>query len=773
MPVWDNWLSAIIDGECSPEHLDEHKRAMLKLVDMLRDEVPDRIAHEQRSPFRDHFVADGSSTITIMGERGSGKTTLLVSVCAELLRRRVDLVLPVMRPDLFAENESVLSSFLASLWSMFVDWDPGAASDGPDPALRGDTDFVRLLADTARSHAASRTTQQALAHATDSTVDYAEDAIAISRSGARLQWQIKELARRLCLDGADQARLVIVPIDDPDLAPEALRAILRDVRVLGSVPGIVPIASFCPADLALSWTESNHAGGGRSRELLRYEREMEKLFPYRSRFEINAFTAADRVSFAPVGESKSLKDQLADLRTICERNGSRWPIDETLSATEPEFRLPNPLPGNARTLVQLWSTLDQLDPERAVSSEALELTLGHMCGLLTEPLRAELGLTAGARFYEIGGRVEEDGRGRWRIAIRAGEVNLRVGTDGGFRSPLRAPDGMSEIAMRPLSHVTSGLMRDDPTGKPEQRFMSFSDEATSSYLAFQDLIWGSGLFATEGNTRVFLGWVEWAWLQSITLAGLSTDDRFLFLPEATTLTEVLRTGVLWNRLTELVREGMSVHDVLTAFVEAACATLDPRQRGLERPTIGYDEALQVATQLYREHADCRDRASQSFCSWYESDLPYQWHAAFFSGESLRRFCSWHRTAVEEARDKDGRPGVDLRAVLDSRFARILDAAIDEESRAKHCWIAGYFELAVSVGSEHLDRLLPLHRLWRERTAALQAGARVAGDLVTHRVGRRRLSPYPTPEGQALLLAAREALRRRVALSMAAHRSGLQ
>lgn len=756
MTAWQNAFSTVLDDSDLPPNLVEHRTAMLDLVRALRSELPTHFGDETSSPFREHLLADGSSTVTIMGERGSGKTTLLVSACGELLREGVDLVLPIMRPDLFSENESVISSFLASLWATLVDPVPSEARSTP---IEGDTDFVRLLADTTRSHAAWRTTRAALAHATDSTVDFAEDAIAISRSGARLPSQIMQLARRLCLRRHDEPRLVIVPIDDPDLAPTMVGPILRDLRVLGSIPGIVPIASFCQADLASAWAEADESLSQRprTRSLLRYEREMEKLFPYRFRFEIRSLTAADRIHFAPLGEKTPLDAQLTRLRELREREGVHWPIDRTLSLASLPFGLSNPLPSSPRTLVQIWSTLDQLTAT-SPGEETLELSLRHLCDLFSERLRAEMGLMAGDQFYEVGSRANGQRTGRYLMHVDLPSLQLRISSEGRYTPAVTGPDSVGSVALRPLS-VVSAMRRVDSSSRSDGR-EPMSSAATSSLLAFQEIAYGSDLFDVSGN-RLFVGLDEWVWLQRVTLGGLSTDDAFLLLPSATTLAEVLRAATLWNQLTAMAGTGLPLRDLLTAFVEASCAMLDDEEPALTGASTTYEEALLAARNRYLERVERDDWASRNFCAWYEQDLPLHWHGGFFGPDALRRFCQGHEeTVASQGRDR-GR----AREVLDARIVRNLDAIHDDESRGKHCWIAGYFELAASIGSAHLDRLLPLHRLWRDRANALQTGARVAANFVTHAVGAQRMSPYVTPEGQDLLERARELLRRRLAASL--------
>lgn len=733
-----------------PVRLAAHKEAIKDRLEELRGELPRRL--QPTDPLREQYsLVDSASSITILGERGSGKTTLLYSVCRDLIDREQDLVLPPMQPELFSPSESVISAFLAGLWTLYI----GTEEHGDPKEI--DSQLARLLTNCARSFAASRTTEEALAHASDSTIDFAEDAVAISRSGARLPHQLRTLARRLCVDPDKGPRLMVVPVDDPDMSPLAVRAILRDVRILGSIPGVVPIAAFCEEDLSTEWMNEREIKT--TSELTdatrRFERQAEKLFPYRSRFEIQPFAAASRINFSPIGETEPLREKLSALRRALETDEHVWPIDEVLGEVRTRYGIPNPLPGNARTLVQVWRSLDQVDSVGDGNSRELLIRVAsNLLTLLSAPLRTSLGLPVNSRFYEIQSAGEGDESGKFDVHVEHDTVALYAtpettlyGSDGNT--------GAGSIQLRKIGRIAAVKATDSGT---ETRLPAYSPAATSALLAFNEVAFSSGLFNVR-NDLARIGQSDWIRAQEVSLAGLATDDWFLTLSDAFTLSETIQAADDWNRLAALADDGASPRELLTAALCASFVATGAVSSLDENST--YEEIFEQATTYYSSHRERSDRISKRFCAWYEFELPMQWHSAFFGASTLRRCCSEYRRVAEQAIRRDtGDHWRSPRTYVDTRFAKILDVITDDADKGEHCWLAGYFELASAIESTKLDKLLELSPFWRERTAAQHAGSRLAGKAFSRVKGKHRLAPYSTPEGSELFIRARSMLRKR-------------
>lgn len=643
-----------------------------------------------------------------------------------------------------------------------------AADDRGGPR-EADSQLVRMLTDCARSFAASRTTEEALAHASDSTIDFAEDAVAISRSGARLPLQLRDLARRLCIDPDRGPRLMVVPVDDPDMSPFAVRAILRDLRILGTIPGVVPIAAFCEDDLIKDWMHEREVKttSDLAEASERYERQTEKLFPYRSRFEIQPFAVGSRIDFSPIGETEPLQEKLSVLRHALEADGGTWPIDEVLGVVETRYGVPNPLPGNARMLVQVWNSLDQIDPEGAGNSrELLIRVVSSLLTLLTAPLRASLGQPAGRRFYEIQGAPDRDESSRLDVHVSLDDVRLYANLE---TTLFGSGDvkGVGSMQVRKIGRINALKPTNSNT---ENRVPAYSPAATAALLAFNELAFGSGLFNVQDNlSRIEHN--DWINAQEVSLAGLATDDWFLTLSEAFTLSEALQVADDWNKLAALADEGASPRELLTAALSASIAATGIGL-GLSEDST-YEEIFEQATSYYSSHWEKSDRISKRFCAWYEFELPMQWHSAFFGAGTLRMCCSEYQRVADHAFRRDtGDRWRSPRSYIDARFAQILDVITDDADRSEHCWLAGYFELASAIESTKLDKLVELSPFWRERMAAQHAGSRLAGKAFSHVKGKHRLAPYPTPEGSDLFIRARSKLRKRHAAALrSASRSG--
>jgi hypothetical protein len=787
---WNASSAAILRGASAPTQLQHLQEAMIYQIRSLRREISNAYRNDKFPHLQEHLFADSPTTLVIMGERGTGKSTLLVSLIAELMREGIDLVLPIMRPELFGDNDSVVSSFLASLWGRLS---PPIAEGieasavgtlGTERADAGDirvnTEILRLLAETARAQATSSTTLAALENATDGPVDFAQDSISVSRSRVRLSRQITRLTKELCLPGGGQSdRLIIVPIDDPDLAPSHVRQILKDLRVLGSVPGIVPVACLCSGDLAAAWNNDAEARWGQvdaRRAAHNFEQEILKIFPFRSRFILEPPTARQRLAFAPVTRTDSLAVKIRELRSAVETSqGVKWPVDEALTYAIPKFGIPNPLPDNPRSLLQLWESLDTLTTSGTSVPWTTIITLRRMLDLLSERVRTWSAPSRKSSLYEIGGEFTgDDGpdrQFRHEITISLDNFRLGISASGSFepespdpaRSHSPRTEPLGNILLRPLHAVRASMIRPrtSPAGAGSQIARNEASELDdlppseiASLLAIQEVAHGSGAFRVYGDT-LFLGQAEWRFLQKVTLGRLATDDIFVLMPEATTLAEILRAATLWNELVKHSKETISTDQLLATAISAACAFAEC-ETSLYRP-VDYETALKSATRVYLQNRGLFNSTSSAFCDWYERDLPFQWHTAFFNGERIRAFSSRHHETVT-GRAVSSETAMEPVVAFDARLKRIVDGIDEPHVAEERCWVSGYFDVAATLGSRWLSELGALDTRWRDRCTSLHAGT-VTGGLISKGSGMRRMAPYPTPKGQELLEAALDMLRR--------------
>jgi energy-coupling factor transporter ATP-binding protein EcfA2 len=743
---------ALLRGEALPAKLEELRGPLLEVIGELAEELTDPIEDSTEAELRERLLGDRSQTVAIMGERGSGKSTLLAAVTAEMLREKRHLVLPIMRPDHFGEPDSVIATFLSQLWEIISD----EVESGSESSVSREA--VKLLADVSRGSAMARTTRAALEHGTESPADFADDFVAVSRSGVRLTSQLRQLASCLCSPACEsnEARLIIVPIDDPDLARHDIIQILTDLQILSAIPGIVPLTCFSPADLNGAWLNARQRNLPEASERhLRFllARQMEKVFPYRFRFEIEPIAPSQRSEFVPIAESVSLREKLATLRREVERvSQAIWPFDASVSHGRPEFGLRNALPDNARTLVQLWETLDAIDIDEEAGFEQIHLTIRRMLIVLTERLTARLG-TPASSLVQIGPPLEEASHVR-DLQIDFSGLNF-------FPSAISATqdvagESLAVLRLHPIHELRAAedQGQSPPKYKPEDYL---SSEETAALLVVQEIALGSGLFEVRGS-NVYLGPQDWRFLQEVELANQVTDNYFVLLPDATTLSEMYRAASLWNRLGDMAPQ-MSTEAMLATAIEAACLTVE-LDRDLEL-CEDYDAAFERACEVYLSSLGRGGSTSFAFVQWFERDLPFQWHSALFGGERIRSMAARHHELREQQPRQEYPHRVDatlfegrLRYLLES-----LEGAEVSEDESRHSWIAGYFELASVFGFERLDQLSTLCPRWQRDSAGVRAGAATVGILQRSPSSGWRGAPYPTPEGTELQAAGIAALKR--------------
>ena len=753
-------MRALLRGDELPAKLEELRRPLVSVIDELATEVGSSFDDSATSALRQRLLTDGSQTLAIMGQRGSGKSTLLAAVSTELDRHDRHLVMPIMRPDLFSETDSVITTFLAELWDAIALRTRHELTSTPEADLGEYAEAIRLLTEAARGFAVARTTTAALEHGTDSPMDFAEDFLTVSRSGVRLTLQLRQLAKELCVpsDSSSEARLIVVPIDDPDLTRHNIIDILTDMQILGSVPGIVPLTCFSPDDLNTAWVTARRrllADAPEKHLQFLLARQMEKVFPYRFRFEIEPLAATQRADFTPIAGTMPLREKLSALKAKVESvSNASWAIDEALTVTEQTFGLPNALPDNARTLVQLWETLDssELPASEQSSTEMLHLTLRRFLNIMSERAGARLGKATSA-LVQIGPPLAEAPSKRTAHADFGSFPFFTSASEPEF-DPTES--SIAYIHLRSLHQVQAVT----PLAKKPSRGGDYSaedyltGEELASLLVLQEIVLGTGLFEATGN-RLFVGRDEWRFLQHVYLANQPTDDVFLLLPEASTLSEVLRSASLWNDLTTLT-ESAQTETIMATCIVAACLTVQ-RDQELRRVN-DYDKAFDQACEMYKYCLGRAGSTPKAFIEWFERDLPLQWHSALLGVERIRTLASRHQEIAKQRASSNYAEDIDS-SLFDVRLRTLLDGLEQPDGEdTRFTWVAGYFELASALGSDQVDRLSRLYPRWLRDSAGVRAGAITVG-TVTRVPARARAAPFPTPEGTELLTAGLAALKR--------------
>jgi energy-coupling factor transporter ATP-binding protein EcfA2 len=761
MPTVNESIRALLQGDALPEKLAELRTPMLGVIDQLARELLTFHQDPAEAAVRQRLLSDGSQTVAIMGQRGSGKSTLLAAVTAELLREGRHLIVPIMRPDQFGEPDSVITTFLSELWDLVSSNEQQSSEELGTAKVARDAEAVKLLADVARASAVARTTTSALEHGTESPIDFADDFLTVSRSGVRLTHQLRELALHLCnpAERSEESRLIIVPIDDPDLSRHSIISILTDLQILSAVPGIVPLTCFSPDDLNAAWVAERHrllpeASDDHLRFLL--ARQMEKAFPYRFRFEIEPIAPSQRPVFTPIAGTGTLQNKLTVLRDEVEKvSQCIWAIDESFSLDRQVFGVRSALPDNARTLVQVWETLDALCPNHEdTTAELLHLTLRRLFSLIGEPVAVRLGLPSSS-VVQLGPPIADDAS---RRALRFDFSGIDfVPSTNAEEAELTEPSLLA-VSLRKLSEVRAAYPRE--SGKRRSEYASedyLKAEEATAILALQEIGHGSGLFDMTGY-RLYFSTDDWRFLQKVQLANQATDDVFLLLPDATTLSEILRSGALWNDLVDLSAE-LTPIQLFATGIEAACLTV-LRDEDLTAQD-DYGNAFRRAASIYEECLPRHGSTARAFVQWFERDLPLQWHSGLLSGEQIRSFAAKHKELSAHPARRDYKERIDT-TLFETRLRYLLDGlenADPEDEASRHSWVAGYFELASALNSEQLERLSRVYSRWQRDSAGVRAGAATVGSLERKPSTRVRAAPYATPEATELVSTAIAALRR--------------
>lgn len=573
----------------------------------------------------------------------------------------------------------------------------------------------------------------------------------------RFAKQLRDLIRSICA-GDESTRLVFVPVDDPDLAEQDLGAIIGDLQVLGSIPGIIPIVCFSTDDLFSSWpAPAAHATRSPMELRVLRARQFEKAFPQRCRFELEPIAPPYRGSFSPIGVSRSLKELLGVVRRRVELSAAPYfPIDETFAATEPRYGIGSPLPDNPRTLIQLWESLNALPRH---DSDALTLTMRRLVDSISERIVLRLNLPLN-RIMLVSPTAGQDHPPRIELALPQYEVVAAA--RGNFHPP---HNRVASVRLRELSRISIDLTRADMDDSAVESPKRLTPEDAASLLGTIELAADSGLYSYE-HDRDSMYRVEAWFLQQVILAGQPTDNGFICLPRAVSISQMWDAAELWKELVN-VSDSADVVPLLVAAVRAACAFAMPG--GAEADPSDYQRIVAHAGEVYRKCLASSGSRCEAFVEWYIFDLPRQWHDAFLTADQIREVFAQTEHTITKHSPWDR--GFFTRAEsLQRRLGPLLDAMDDTESPLRrHTWLAGYFDYAAALESPLAPRLGALYSAWTRDAASFRAGNVVSSALrPSKKRTKAKPAPYATPESSELLAAGLTAVRRLVAAAQSEH-----
>lgn len=664
-PLPGSEWSATYEG-APPPSLDSLIKEILELVNSLSSGT---------STGKGFPIPDRARVISIFGSRGTGKSTALF-FAAHALRESPDyLVLPVIDPEGFALGDSLGGWALAALEKELSESDLGKET-GSARGLTLGQDLENLRRAQAVRAAAYL---PGLGQRGLSFDDFARDAVKIPSHGVRMADRFASLLDDLAVARSNPSLRLIVPVDDADLFPELLPAIVRDAQMLGASARVIVMFAADPKSLAqalqISYISSHESGASVAlredlidpqdvRELA--GRKLIKYFPRSHRVQLPGMSLQERLAFKPLGDNDNeelaqllasfpINDgsgrSLADFFVIKTRSGEPFEVSPYTQS----------LSDNARDLRQLHDALRILaaaHPESA--SKGLALILEHgLEGLEPDlPPRAQQAVQLDVSRNKERPTVSFDFRG-----IGFGKSLISGLMIYGRRAESEESEGTPQdhplsrtVTIRPLnrdySYLESEAPADEQLRKEEDR-PELPDQFTHiALLGWEAMQEGEGAAALLQTTGYF---------KSITLAGGSNWEgfaagdnpenepwRYWVVPRWEEYSDYFTFEAGWNHIINLARSGLDgysiaeptllnvvflVHHDLVATVHLHRAIPDwiatLTSAGLRELVDAWDQDSaqmkdRVGSHLEEAFVDAeaadaiRDR---DFVTWFLSDLP--------------------------------------------------------------------------------------------------------------------------------------------------------
>jgi hypothetical protein len=728
-----------------PEPHMEHVERVCALIAETPTSLRDRLSSlEGLSASYALRLVEDPSIICISGARGSGKTTVLATAAARLATEG-HVVIPPIRPEYFPALGSLLPSAVAQLQTtMATDWDnDNALDEGASLKVEAALDRTLRQANLISIEGSDASPLRADEQAADRSLAASADSTFID-SWQRLTTEVRQTAaiRR----GRSDYPLIVLPVDDPDLAPGALPQILLDLRLLTSVDGVVGITCLdldeARAVLFDAYSRSYHTPPSRLLAARVVEAQIAKAFPDDRRVTISGLTDEQRLSFVPLDLTLPSIEKLCKKYTLSE-SGQRDNIATVL-------RLPvsgrpsayaDALPANPRDLRGLAYRLYTIpESSHATGHAAMELCRAVVANGLRQSGAIDADLwPAGLPFEE---RTPVDGRPSCIVRfdnIRfTGLSHARVRLPGGKRddgTTIVAAGHDSEIASElAISDDAKGSMRLDPSFTAA---MLLVREYAEYYDAFECAV--SGSVPARGGSRPS------TYLEVI-LDGERTDDQFLNAPAWESYYDYFALDEGVDLLLSVAQESHSLRDRRIAF-EAYfldfCRNVvavqlkrkparDPsRVSAAVREVNGRAPEEIIETELARlfgEIERChrtevrkptRAIRKADFELWNEVLLARICHTRLVRPEFITEFLR-RRTRMLEARNRLGVANGELIDLLEARIRRALDEK----------WVVSLIELLEKLDKRRGDILFASHAAAME---ALERGRnRLLGESVLSR-----------------------------------------
>ena len=261
----------------------------------------------------------------------------------------------------------------------------------------------------------------------------------------------------------------------------------------------------------------------------------------------------------------------------------------------------------------------------------------------------------------------------------------------------------------------------------------------------------AGPLALIGNSCAFL--------QSVRIIGLNTDDSFFFVPPSSGIVYVDRWKRTWNWVTrESARqgEGGSPAENVLSNICAGVVHLwyNGQSIGDMEPGVALRAAFDQASRLYVDLTGTVGPEDQwkwnpalAYCEWYESLLPSSFHEALLTSDTL----NWLIETWQAALSSGSRAEATKRKLQDEFRRRLeVDASGNKAPHRSKVWMYGYRTLIGNIDPELSILLKEYEKEYVERGGRGSKGRDAVEESVSivESTNRYRFASHKTVESIA-------------------------
>ncbi len=521
-------------------------------------------------------AAEAETTVSIFGGRGSGKSTLLQFVCSRLLSDHKDLVLPIVRPEQFANRDTLSGWVLAAMQKVIKE----TYSKSVDPEIDDEepTRFRDMLEHVRRDEALlQRGYGEALPTQNLTLAEFGRDAVHLNNIGAEFAGRWRDLVEHVLTvvfpsDKQDRPPLLVVPIDDADLRPDLLPNLILEIRRLAAHPQVAVL--FCANEettrnaLISSYLMGTHRLSEmgvlfdrkfttKEEVLDAVDKQFNKAFPSHLRVSLSPLEPDDRLLFKPIEEGPGMLLEL--LRQVpydglfLQNFGDLFAFESrlegadtgTLCVPSPYARCLSPMPRELEHLYRQLQRLSEVNRGSNYPTAAITALVEHGMAEASTRIPARFARALSLRdrggttdvVFDISGIVTGQSVGIG-CHIRTRQISGRTARIG-----VRESSGFYSIQEEP---ETKDATQEHAGGGR----IPLSDGFTHTLWLAHQVATESSLLRFKGQSgRVMTpGGIAWNHYFTLQLDGEDTDDSFWLIPDWDNYYDYFLYAECWNRL---------------------------------------------------------------------------------------------------------------------------------------------------------------------------------------------------------------------------------